>query len=90
MRSFQEPVEVVMDRNRIPLQLRWRQREFKVLAVSDNWCWAGKWWLTGKAQRRYYFRIEVQPASSYRLPYRSRTFEIYRKGGQWILSSVCD
>ena len=90
MRRYQERIEVEIDRRDTPVRIVWRDRTYLVECVLDRWRWAGKWWLSGRTQRRTYFRIEVSLASRYQLPYRPRTFEVYRKGEQWTLASVYD
>lgn len=90
MRCYGEPIEVETDAGQLPVNLCWRRRAFEVLGVRERWRWAGKWWLTGMPQRRYYFRLEILPVSRYPQSYRSRLIEIYRQDNKWILSRVCD
>lgn len=90
MRRYNEPIAVVQDKEKAPCFLIWRKQRFQVMRVNESWRWAGKWWLSGRAQRRFYFRVEVQPDSRSKVLYGSRTFEIYRCGERWTLWSVGD
>ena len=90
MRRYNEPITVAQDEDKSPLAITWRRQQFQVVRIKESWRWAGKWWFTGLPQRRFYFRVEVQPASRSRVLYCSRTFEIYRSGDRWTLWSVDD
>jgi hypothetical protein len=80
-----EGVHVEAGPDGVPQRMVWRGQPYRVVEVEDHWRWAGQWWRDGKGWRRAYFRVTVQNHRGVRL-----TLELFRQGGNWVLSRECD
>jgi len=80
-----EPVHVETDPDGIPLRVIWRGRLYRVTGVEDCWRYAGKWWLDGRGWHRAYFRVSARTTSG-----GTVSLEVFRQGGNWVLSRECD
>jgi hypothetical protein len=89
MKQRVEPVHVEADARGVPRRLYWRGRLYCVIAVEDQWRYAGKWWLDGRGWRRAYFRVTARCVRHSGVG-SAITLEVFREGANWVLSRECD
>jgi hypothetical protein len=87
MKLLLEDIRVEVGTDNRPVRVIWRLRPYQVKAIEEEWCYAGKWWLTDglRGHVRIYYRLTCVTASRDLM-----MMEVYQQWGRWKLSRVLD
>lgn len=87
MKLLLEDIRVQTSADNLPAKVIWRLQPYQVKTIDEEWCYAGKWWLTDglRGHVRIYYRVSCVSSSK-----NTIVMEIYRQWGRWKLSRVLD
>lgn len=87
MKSYHEPIDVIVGDDGLPRTWLWRTRVWRVWRILDRWVLQSRWW--SSEEKRDYLLVEAAPEPHTEPTPYSCAVEIYLKGGDaWILARI--
>ena len=87
MKRFAQPIEVITQQEQ-PAAFRWRDRDYRVLELLDQWRICTRWWV--REEDRHYFQVLARPEAAAADPAADGVYELCRRGEQWRLERLVD